>query len=77
MICGNDFREQQMYNYKRYSDGEKLVLNDTVLIKDDDIAPRNKWKKGVIDELIKGSDGKVRGATLRLCTKDGKINLTK
>ena len=35
MICGNDFREQQMYNYKRYSDGEKLVLNDTVLIKDD------------------------------------------
>ena len=48
-----------------------------VLIKDDDITPRNKWKKGVIDELIKGSDGEVRGATLRVCTKDGKINLIK
>ena len=48
-----------------------------VLIKDDDITPRNKWKKCVINELIKGSDGKVRGATLRVCTKDGKINLIK
>ena len=48
-----------------------------VLIKDDDITPRNKWKKGVIDELIKGSDGKVGGATLRVCTKDSKINVVK
>ena len=61
-----------MYNFRKYSDAEKMVL-----IKDDDITPRNKWKKGVIDELIKGSDGKVRGATLRVCTKDGKINLIK
>ena len=28
-----------------------------------------KWKKGVIGELIKDSDGKVRGATLRVCTR--------
>ena len=48
-----------------------------VFIKDDDITPRNKWKKGLIDELIKGSDGKVSGATLRVCTKDGKMNLIK
>ena len=48
-----------------------------VLIRDDDITPRNKWKKGVIDELIKGCDEKVRGATLRVCIKNGKINLIK
>ena len=65
-----------MYNYRRYSDVEKLVLNNIVLIKDDDITPRNKWKN-VIDELIKATDGKVRGATLRVCTKDNKINLIK
>ena len=65
-----------MYNYRRYSDVEKLVLNNIVLIKDDDITPRNKWKN-VIDELIKAIDGKVRGATLRVCTKDNKINLIK
>ena len=59
-----EFREQQMYNYRWYSDAENLLLNDMVLIKDDDITPPNKWKKGVIDELIKGSD-------------DGKMNLIK
>ena len=59
------------------SDAEKLVLNDMALAKDDDITPRNKWKKGAIDELIKGSDGKVRGDTLCVCTKDGKTNLIK
>ena len=72
-----ELQEQQMYNFRKYSDVEKLLLNDMVLIKDDDITPRNKWKKGVIDELIKDSDGKVRGATLRVCTKDSKINLIK
>ena len=27
--------------------------------------------------IIKDSDGKVRGVTLRVCSKDGKINLIK
>ena len=54
-----ELREQQMYNYRRYSDAEKLLLNDIILMKDDDITSQNKWKKGVIDQLIKGSDGKV------------------
>ena len=71
-----NLRQQQMYNYRRYSDVEKLILNNIVLIKDDDITPRNKWKN-VTDELIKAIDGKVRGGTLRVCTKDNKINLIK
>ena len=61
-----------MYNYRRCSDAERLVLNKKVLIKDDDITFRNKWKKSVIGKLIKGSNGKVRGATLHVCTKVGK-----
>ena len=69
--------EQQMYNFRKYSDAEILVLNDMVLIKDDDIIPRNKWKEGVIDELIKCIDEQVRGATSRVCTKEGKTNLIK
>ena len=57
MICGNDLgedlcelREQQRFNFRKYSDAEKLILNDMVHIKDDDITPRHKWKKDVIDE---------------------------
>ena len=46
-----------------------------MLILDDDITPRNKWKKSVIDELIKVSCGKVSGATLRICAKDCKANI--
>ena len=48
-----------MFNYKRCSDAEKFILNGMVLIKDHDIPSRNKWKRGVIDDLIKGCDGKV------------------
>ena len=66
-----------MYNYRRYCEAEKMVLNEMVLIKDDDITPRNKWRKVLIDELFKGSDVKVRGAKLRVCTTDGKMNLIK
>ena len=35
----SELREQQIYNY---SDAEKLLLNDMVLIKADEITPRNK-----------------------------------
>ena len=48
-----------MYNYRRYSDAEKLVLNEMVHLKDDDITPRNKCNKGVIGESVKGSDEKL------------------
>ena len=72
-----ELRKQQMYNYRSYSDAEKLVVIDMVLIKDDDITPQNQWKKGEIDELIKVGDGKVKGATLHVCTKDSKINFIK
>ena len=67
-----ELREQQLYNYRGYCDDEKLVLNHMVVTKDDDITPRNKWKKkGGTDELIKVSDRKVRSATLCVFNKDG------
>ena len=47
-----------------------------VLIDDDEYVPRLKWKRGVVDELIKGKDGKVRGVSLRVF-KDGKISYRK
>ena len=41
-----------------------LLLGDVVLIKDDSFK-RNFWKRGRIETLIYGSDGKVRGALLK------------
>ena len=45
----------------------KLLLNDVVLIKDD-ASKRNCWKKGKVEQLIPGADGRVRGAVLRTIT---------
>ena len=45
----------------------KLLLGDVVLIKDDSFK-RNAWKKGKVDQLIRGEDGNVRGAVLKVNT---------
>ena len=55
-------------NYDNYC---KLLLGDVVLIKDDALK-RNVWKKGRVEKLIIGKDGKARGAVLRVYN-DGKI----
>ena len=39
---------------------QSLKLNDMVLITDNDL-PRNQWSKGVVHELVVGSDNQVRG----------------
>ena len=43
----------------------KMLLGDVVLIKDD-VFKRNLWKKGKVEKLIYGNDGKVRGAMLKI-----------
>ena len=60
----NQLREKHCYvNGKYYAN--KLVVNDVVLIKDGGKIKRNTWKQGVVQELIKGSDGNIRGAVVR------------
>ena len=47
-----------------------MVCGDVVLINDDDMIPRSKWKKGVISKLIHGKDGIVRGAVIKCFIKN-------
>ena len=47
-----------------------------VLIKDNELLPRNQWRKGVVHELIVGSDNQVRDAVLRVML-NGKFNYIK
>lgn len=49
----------------------QLLLGDVVLIKDDSFK-RNCWKKGKVEQLISGEDGKVRGAVLKVNTSTGR-----
>ena len=73
----NELREKQLYNKKKTDVNRTLKINDMVIIKDDDQQPRNRWRKGVIHELIVGQDDKVRGAILRVCDKNSRVHLLK
>ena len=53
------------------------MKDDMVIIKDDDNLPRNRWKKGVVNELIVGKDSEVRGAIIRVCGKKNKVHTLK
>ena len=37
-----------------------------VLVIEEDVVPRHKWRLGVAEELLKGSDGHVRGAKVKV-----------
>ena len=52
-----------MYDKTKRSN-EKLVIGDVVVIKDDKINPRSKWKRGRVNQLLTGRDGVIRGAIL-------------
>ena len=41
------------------------------MILDDNLQPRNSWKKGIIDEVIYGKDNQARGVKLITISKTG------
>ena len=51
-------------------DNELIKLNDIVLISEENIK-RNKWRIGRINKLLRGNDGKVRGAEVVVVNKTG------
>ena len=50
---------------KKHDEVSQLLLN-VVLIRDDSLK-RNMWRKGKVKKLVKGEDGKIRGALLKVC----------
>ena len=51
-----------------------VSTGDVVIVHDED-QPRGKWRIGRIESLITGSDGCVRGATVRVKTKKGRSSM--
>ena len=70
-----ELRQHHFY-VKQFPDKTSITVGDMVLINDDELTSRITWKRGVVDDLIKGKDGKVRGVTLRTY-KNGKITYWK
>ena len=67
----NELKQKHLYNKKKTADEPKLQLNDVVLIKDDAPQPRTQWKIGKVEKLVIGTDGKIRGARLKVNTSNG------
>jgi hypothetical protein len=57
---------------KGNNNDNNVTVDDVVLIKDDEPAPRTQWRMGRVLELVRGRDGQVRGARLRVLSKAGK-----
>ena len=51
---------------KKHDEVSQLLLIDVVLIRDDSLK-RNMWRKGKVKKVVKGDDGKIRGALLKVC----------
>ena len=57
-------RERHRLKQKAESQRHQLTRGDVVIIKDEE-RNRNKWKLGIVEDLITGRDGIVRAAKLR------------
>ena len=67
----NELKQKHAYNKSKTTEKPKLAINDVVLIKDDNPQPRTEWKIGKVEQLVIGTDGKIRGARLKVNTTNG------
>ncbi|PIC47835.1 hypothetical protein B9Z55_007041 [Caenorhabditis nigoni] len=67
-----NFRSIQQTN-RAFSNLVKPIVGEVVLLKDDK-TPRQKWKTGIITELIEGRDGEIRSVRVRTTLKKKKRN---
>ena len=51
----------------------KPEIGEVVIVHDDNV-PRQCWKLGRIVEVLQSADGVIRGATVKVITKTGKVN---
>ena len=58
-------QEREFYNNRRFNNDLRLLHNDVVLIKEDNV-PRMLWRRERIIKFIKGSDDLSRGAEIKL-----------
>lgn len=67
----NNLREAHYHANRKSSDREYpyLSVGDVVVVHDEHL-PRGLWKLGVVQEIIQGRDGKIRGALVKMAKRD-------
>ena len=64
------------HHQPRKKDGPEVKVGDVVLIQEDNVKRLN-WPIAVIESLLRGRDGNVRAATVRMFNKAGKLATTR
>ena len=68
----NELREVHSYTARKQSKSEhSIVAVDDIVIVHDEHLPRGLWKLGKIVSVMKGRDGFIRGATVKIGNRDG------
>ena len=69
----NELREAHSYTARRQTNARHSVVSvgDVVIVHDEHL-PRGLWKLGKIKTVMKGRDGQIRGATVKMANKDGR-----
>ena len=68
----NELRQMNIYRKTKGENTRRISVRDVVLIKDDELSVRTQWRMGKVLELVKGCDGQIRGAKLKVLSKTGK-----
>jgi len=69
----SELREAHSYNARKQSNSgsPKMSEGDVVIVHDEHL-PRGLWKLGRVHSVIKGRDGLIRGAVVKLTNKEGR-----
>lgn len=65
-----ELRDAHRYGTSPQGGNKEITIGDVVLIHDEK-HPRAFWKLGKVEKLIKGQDGNVRGAVIRVHSNTG------
>lgn len=66
-----EFRNSHRSDTQHSSD-RVVSIGDVIIVHDED-QPIGKWRIGKVEALVKGSDGQVRGAVVRVKNKAGRL----
>ncbi|XP_028408219.1 uncharacterized protein LOC114530797 [Dendronephthya gigantea] len=68
----SELRQMNIYRKSKSKNVRSIAVGDVALIRDDEPVPRTQWRMGKILRLVKGLDGQIRGAQLKVLSKAGK-----
>ena len=69
----SELREAHSHVARSYkSTEERFIKQDDIVLISEDRVPRNTWRVGKVESLIESKDGCVRGANVKVFSREGK-----